>query len=98
MRPHLSAHQRLGEALCLAANATIAESTETSWASATFTGARHCFTLSLEHPHDADMFDGVAEREFDFPGHIVADIAVTAREAGPDFNTITIEAWTVEDL
>jgi hypothetical protein len=73
-----------------------------SWASVTFTGARHEIALRLE----GDGADEAADRfcshldlaEFDLRGHILADIALVTREAAEDGGVrIEIEALTVED-
>lgn len=67
----------------------------TPWASATFTGARHAIVLALPHGA-ADGFADLGEAEFAIPGHLVADIAVAARNDGPDGARLTIEALTIE--
>lgn len=72
-----------------------------AWASATFTGSRHSFALALSGPDAAAATARLAARleaiEFDLPGHLVADIALTRRVDGPDRSTFSIEALTVED-
>ncbi len=91
----MNCHTRLGEALCskFAGVAPRVESSrERPWASATFAGARHRFTLrhdpgSIPALHLADL----ACEDFDLPGHIVADI--TARSM---HDQIVVEALTVE--
>jgi sorbitol-specific phosphotransferase system component IIBC len=71
------------------------------WASVTFAGERHEVMMRLEGP-DAraaidGFLDGLADREFDVPGHIVADIAVTAVEDdGETLIRLRLEALTVE--
>ena len=69
------------------------------WASATFSGARHRLRLRIEGEGAqaaADAFlDGLAEREFELAGHIVADIGLVEDLRG-DGVRLTLEALTVE--
>lgn len=71
------------------------------WASATFSGSRHSFALALSGPKAAAATARLAARldaiEFDLPGHLVADIALTQRDDGLDCSAFSIEALTVED-
>ncbi len=71
------------------------------WASATFSGSRHSFALALSGPGAAATTARLAARleaiEFDLPGHLVADIAITQRTDAPDRSAFSIEALTVED-
>lgn len=74
-----------------------------SWASATFTGARHELTFRLEGPGadaaaDAFLAD-LTSAEFSLRGHILADIALASREPVGEGKAvrIAIEAVTVED-
>ena len=74
-----------------------------SWASVTFTGARHQLAFTLEGEGAAAAADAfraaMAEAEFDLRGHILADIALAGEErteAG-DRVGMRIEALTVED-
>lgn len=77
-----------------------------TWASATFTGARHEVTLRLtgeSAPDSAARFTAtLGEREFELRGHVVADIALISCEATRNSNGQTamrlkLEALTVED-
>lgn len=74
-----------------------------SWASATFTGARHelSFRISGEGAAAAaDHFiDHLQAAEFDLRGHVMADIALVSDERRDDDDVIRIslEALTVED-
>lgn len=68
----------------------------TPWASVTFTGARHIIVLALPHAAATAFAAGLGEAEFAVPGHFVADIAVAARDDGPDETRLTIEALTIE--
>ncbi len=71
------------------------------WASITFSGARHEVTLRLEGEGAEAAADGFAAgldaAEFRLRGHILADIAVVAREAAGDGVRLMVEALTVED-
>ena len=69
-----------------------------AWASATFTGARHRLEYHAAPAGQADAFAAAIEqRDFNLPGHLVADIAVAARTASDAGVSLTIEALTVED-
>jgi len=76
-------------------------SRERSWASATFTGARHY--LSLSGSGDDAMAraqalrDAIGAIEFDVKGNVIADIAVTDIVAPADGSVrLAIEALAVE--
>ncbi len=56
------------------------------WASVTFTGARHVLTCT------GPDLTGIEDAEFDLPGHVVADVAVT-RSTG----LMAVEVLTIED-
>lgn len=74
-----------------------------SWASVTFTGARHRIAFSLEGEGAGAAADSFIERmgeaEFDLRGHILADIALVGEErsAAGERVQVRIEALTVED-
>lgn len=74
-----------------------------SWASVTFSGARHRVAFSLEGVGAgaaADAFlNGMEEADFDLRGHILADIALLAeeRDASGERVQLRVEALTVED-
>jgi hypothetical protein len=76
-----------------------------SWASATFTGARHEIALELRgqgaSEEAARFCAGLETSEFRLRGHVLADIALVSSEAdttGPEpRHRIRIEALTVED-
>jgi hypothetical protein len=89
-------HARLACALAGLAQAEILESRQTPWASATFAGARHHYVLRVPHP-DNHGLDHLEEREFDLPGHILADIVLSDRDDGTSGGIFTVEALTVED-
>ena len=82
---------------------TVEEIRSRSWASATFTGARHELSFRIEgEGADAaadDFLDTLTAAEFDLRGHILADIALVGEERGDDGNwiRISLEALTVED-
>ena len=74
-----------------------------SWASATFTGARHELTLRLEGegaPDAAERFAKDAEAaEFRLRGHVVADISVLSCERlDGTAARVKLEVLTVEDI
>lgn len=80
----------------------VEEISSRSWASITFTGARHRIVLRLDGAganEAADrLFENLKVAEFELRGHVVADIGVVAREIAPnDGVRLTIEALTVED-
>ncbi|HEX8258531.1 MAG TPA: hypothetical protein VF589_12945 [Allosphingosinicella sp.] len=77
-----------------------------SWASATFSGARHELTLLLEGDGAAEAANafvhGLEAAEFTLRGHIMADIGVVADERGAALGgapqvRLRIEALTVEE-
>jgi hypothetical protein len=72
-----------------------------SWASATFTGARHQLAFRLEGKGAgaaAERFLGRLEAtEFELRGHILADISLISEERRPGCAEIRLEALTVED-
>jgi hypothetical protein len=87
-------HDLLGEALALRAGYVASSSASQPWQSATFTGARHFFTFPITTAEaEQRLIDGLADAEFNLPGHIVADIVLADRSSGQ----MTIEALTVED-
>lgn len=79
--------------------AEVEEIASRPWASATFSGARHRLRLRLAGEAAeavADAFlDGLADREFELAGHILADIGLV-EEARGDGVHLTLEALTVE--
>jgi hypothetical protein len=72
-----------------------------SWASVTFTGARHEIAMRLEgegaEAAARDFADSLDVTEFRLRGHILADIALVAQETVPGGMRLRIEALTVED-
>jgi len=92
-----NAHRALTNALLkIATPAEIPESRERPWASVTFTGARHWVSLSVGPARAAEIAAMLPDHEFDLPGHLVADIAVTGTRVDGDRTVIEIEALTVE--
>jgi hypothetical protein len=92
-----NAHRALTNALLkLATPAEIPESRERPWASVTFTGARHWFALSVGPARAEGIAAMLPDHEFDLPGHLVADIAVTGTRVDGDRTIVEIEALTVE--
>ena len=74
-----------------------------SWASVTFTGARHEVSFRVSGAGAAEAADRfiahLEAKEFELRGHIMADIALVAEERpdGGDWVRISLEALTVED-
>jgi len=89
-------HARLACALAGLVQGEIIESRQTPWASATFAGARHHYVLRVQHPNHHGL-DRLYEREFDLPGHILADIVLSGKDNGTTGGIFTVEALTVED-
>ena len=86
----------------IGAEVTFEEIRSRSWASVTFTGARHEVAMLLK----GDAAAAAAERfvadldvaEFRLRGHILADIALVQKEDAPHGGVrIRVEALTVED-
>lgn len=79
----------------------VREARSEGWSSATFSGSRHSFALTLSGPAAdsaaANLADGLDAIEFQLPGHLVADIALADRIDSPGRSAFTIEALTVED-
>lgn len=60
----------------------VEDAASTDWASATFVGATHVFTLRFEGDSDwiaqaFRAFEGLPEREIAIPGHIVAELVAS---------------------
>ena len=72
-----------------------------SWASVTFSGARHelAFRLEGEGAEEAAsrFLADLDVAEFDLRGYILADIALVSEERRPDWVRIRLEALTVDD-
>ena len=73
------------------------------WQSLTFVGERHRCSLRIQGPDShriaARLISGLADAEFEIPGHIVADVAVVAgptRQAD-GATMLSIEALTIAD-
>lgn len=77
--------------------ATVVSASQTAWASATFTGARHRLTL-VAPPGQAtdDWLAGLPDVEFDLRGHLVADLAVTTVNRRDECVDAVLEILTVE--
>jgi hypothetical protein len=72
-----------------------------TWASVTFTGARHELAFTVSGP-DAEtavarLADNLEVAEFRLRGHILADIALVSSEVVGDGVRLRLEALTVED-
>ena len=92
-----TAHAALGGLLEQIARGAVLRSSETCWASSSFSGARHRFVIGLEDAASLPALAELEEREFDLSGHIVADIALVGRSWEARRCHVTIEALTVED-
>lgn len=72
-----------------------------SWASVTFTGARHELAFRLEgdgaEAAAGRFAAGLEAAEFSLAGHVLADIALVQDERQPGVARIRLEALTVED-
>jgi hypothetical protein len=84
-----------------AAHFVIEEVRSRSWASVTFSGARHELAFRLEgegaEAAAARFVAGLEAAEFPLRGHILADIALVGEERRPGCAHLRIEALTVED-
>ena len=89
-------HRLLLRALLAAfPDASLLASSTSSWASATFVGARHSIALRLDNPiAAASAADTLGEMEFSLRRHLVADIRGTVTD---DTGRLDVEALTVED-
>ena len=67
-----------------------------SWASATFSGTRHELQFHLSDASGCHLLEGIGEREFDLPGHILIDIVATEIGRDGDERLVAVEALTVE--
>ncbi len=80
---------------------TVEDVRSRSWASATFTGARHELRFRVEGEGaqaaaDAFLAD-LGTAEFALRGHILADIALVSQQRSADTATVSLEALTVEE-
>jgi hypothetical protein len=70
------------------------------WASVTFSGARHELAFRVEgegaESEVSRFLSGLAAKEFDLRGHILADIALVSEERRPGCARVRLEALTVE--
>lgn len=75
----------------------IASVSSRGWASATFTGQRHVYTILVENRTPGLALSRLAEQEFPLPGVTVADVHAT-RLPGPCAGqaTLQIEVLTVD--
>ena len=84
-----------------AAQFAVEEVRSRSWASVTFSGARHELAFRLEgdgaEAAAARFVAGLEAAEFPLRGHILADIALVGEERRPGCARLRIEALTVED-
>lgn len=67
------------------------------WHSATFTGARHAFAAQAPADHPLGQWLAtIGDTDLPLSGHLVADVAITAREERAGLLHFRIEALTVE--
>ena len=93
-RRQTDAHRELiGSLLARGGNARIVAERYHPWWSATFSGVRHALTIEGEEEVIERIVVGLADAEFDLPGHLVIDILAVDRSAG----RVAIEALTIED-
>ena len=106
--PHANVERELRLSLMALTNndTKICTYRERPWASATFIGARHYWTLEIkgeDHAHIAsDLEATIRDHEFSIRGHIVADAIMTSRRENVDENNeagtiVTLEILTIED-
>ena len=85
----------------LAAGGSAVEVTKSDWlrwASATFSGARHTFTLSAPASDAfAAWLAALPEHDFALRGHLVADLTVTGTHYAGDMAVASLEVLTLED-
>lgn len=94
-------HTSLGNAIVQgAATAQISQSSSRPWASITFSGLTHSFTIQFGGCEAEAQARAMAARiscdEFHIRGHLVADIAAQEPVMDGDTATLEIEALTVE--
>ena len=91
----------LAPALGSYAGVSIEEVRSRSWASVTFSGARHDLALRLEGEGAeaaAERFLGTLDAaEFPLDGHVLADISLVSQERRPGCVRLRLEALTVRD-
>jgi hypothetical protein len=87
--------------VCLGAAVAIESLASRPWASVTFSGARHRLALCIPGPGAAaaaDAFlDGLADRDFTLPGHVLADIDLVERSEEDEQVRLVLEALTVAE-
>jgi hypothetical protein len=77
---------------------TLVKSDWTRWASATFAGARHMFTLTAAASPAFDAWlSALPEAEFALPGHLVADLVVEKVSREGETITAHLEILTIEE-
>ena len=78
---------------------TVAMTLARPWASATFTGIRHAFDLTLSgdrHRATATAFEAALDAiDWTIAGHFVADIAIVRTQSDATETVLTVEALSV---
>ncbi|MBB4155389.1 hypothetical protein GGQ80_003309 [Sphingomonas jinjuensis] len=76
----------------------IVQAIERPWASLTFSGTRHCLTLTMESGKHADEWLAAIESAaLLMRGHVAGEPALVARRQLADLIEATIEVVTIED-
>lgn len=88
------AAEALVSALCPRA-ATAWRAASRPWASAGASGEQHRLELTLSEQAADSLLDGLSERQFALKDHIVADIALVAREPALGEVRVVIDALTI---
>lgn len=93
----MTPHARIARALVASAapfgvSVALAAVHERPWASATFVGVRLTIDLAIAGGEPADWLATLAEADLPIPGHLVADLVVTAAGAA----TATLEMLLLE--
>ncbi len=101
MNSNRDPHGALGKAIIRLSGAeTIMDSTARAWASITFSGLRHRFTVQFGGPEAAAQARAMAASiscdEFDIAGHLVADIITNEPIIQNGCAIVNVEALTVE--
>lgn len=81
----------------IGAEVTFESATSRPWASISFRGERHRLALCVPGPVADSFLDGLLDREFDLPGHVLTDIVLAERRDDERGAHLVLDALTVED-